>query len=176
MLEECTDGYPHFHLLLRCGFIDRNKIVAIWRRLTEAYIVDIRVAHGGSVAYVAKYINKARDHTGQFSRQRISVSRGFWQHEPQETLAITQTSREHPIPYANCNLTNRAITRQSVGYYHLDEREPGDEWPSEFFPERDACENRKACAASGQLPEGLSTTPPLARPAADHESFAIPAS
>lgn len=176
MLESCVDGYPHFHLLVRSGFIEQSTIKEKWRRLTGAEIVDVRRAHGGSVAYVAKYINKARDETGTFSRQRISVSKDFWRPEVGAELAVTEVTREHPVPYATTKLSDRAITRRTSTIYQLDMREPGDEWPPEFTPNVAACENREASTASGQSAEGLSTTPSTDRPAADRESFAIPAS
>lgn len=176
MLEQCVDGYPHFHLLIRSGYLDHATIKEFWTKNTKAEIVDIRKAHGKSVAYVAKYINKARDKDGTFSRQRLSVSRAFWRDDPQETLVVTENTREHPKPYAEAHLQERAIERHYHGYYSLHMREPGDEWPPEFYLDAAACENREAYASSDQPPEGLSTAPSGGRSAPKRESFAIPAS
>lgn len=150
MLESCVDGYPHFHLLVRSAYIDQAWIQEEWKRLTGAHIVDIRKAHGASVAYVAKYVNKARGEDGMFSRQRISVSRQFWNDERGEELAVTDVTREHPVPYANAHLVDRAITKRSGTVYELDMRSDGDEWPPEFYPYRDAPEHHDDYATSRQ--------------------------
>lgn len=134
MLEHCKDGYPHFHLLLRCRFLPQPEIKRIWERLTGATIVDIRKAHGRSTGYVAKYLQKARDPDEKWSRQRISVSKHFWRTADGEADLIGwEHTREHPSAVAECTPAT-TYEREWVGRYIPSPRQPGDENPEELQP------------------------------------------
>lgn len=132
MWESCEDGYPHFHLLVRSEFIPHSEIKALWERLTEAPIVDIRKAHGRSMRYVAKYLNKARNRDKTWSRQRISVSKKFWVPETtQSELMGWQHDRTHPIDHCeSCPATS--FDQEWFGRYVPRPRQPGDELPHEL--------------------------------------------
>jgi len=69
-IEATKRGEPHFHVLLRCGFIGQRWLSAQWEKLTGSKIVDIRaVKHlANAVRYVAKYVGKAPAQFGKFKR------------------------------------------------------------------------------------------------------------
>lgn len=132
MLEHCADEYPHFHLLLRSGFLPHAEIVTQWTKNTGAYIVDIRKAHGRSVNYVAKYLGKARDCQGKWGRQRISVSQRFWpKREPGEDLIGWEHETTHPQDYAAVR-PQVHFQREWLGRYVPQPRMAGDVLPEEL--------------------------------------------
>lgn len=132
MLEHCKDGYPHFHLLLRCKFLPQPEIKALWTKLTGATVVDIRKAHGRSTGYVAKYLQKARDPDDTWSRQRISVSKNFWRTADGEADLIGwEHTREHPTAVCEARPATQ-YDREWIGRYIPGPRQPGDELPEEL--------------------------------------------
>lgn len=133
--EQCKDGYPHFHLLVRSGFLPHEDVRSCWTKNTGATIVDIRKAHGKSVAYVSKYISKACSAEGAFSRQRIAVSRGFWMDEGAASSMIGfEHHRTHPHDFVEQRYATRTLERLRRGLYAVHDREPGDELPAELIP------------------------------------------
>ena len=132
MLEQCEDGYPHFHLLARSNFIPHSDLRELWKKLTGASIVDIRKAHGRSTGYIAKYLTKARDASGNWTRQRVSVSKHFWKNAKniQTHVAFTH-SRSHPADTAAAR-PSLAYERLRPQYYAPHERDAGDENPEEL--------------------------------------------
>lgn len=134
ILEQCADGYPHFHLLCRSGFLPQAEIRKQWEALTGARIVDVRKAHGKSAAYVAKYIAKALEIQNEWGRQRLSVSRSFWRPEkenPNPLIGFDRTT-EHPTEYAQARAEETAFIRKSGTCWRMADREPGDELPPEL--------------------------------------------
>jgi hypothetical protein len=137
MLEWCTDGYPHFHLLARCGYIPQQTLSNIRENLTGARIVDIRKAHGRSTRYITKYITKATNKSREWSRQAISVSQGFWtQPKPKNLREYLnwQTERRPIYESAEAMALENRIVRQKFGDYTFEAREAGDEIPEELLP------------------------------------------
>lgn len=134
MTEACADGYPHFHLLARSAFLPQQRIKELWQKLTDAYIVDVRKAHGKSIGYVAKYITKARNETGEFSRQRISVSKNFWVEENNidECYLGWEHKSMHPSDYVKLLADHKIPNWVRTSLYEFADREPGDEIPYEF--------------------------------------------
>ena len=141
MLEWCKDGYPHFHLLVRSRYIDQRELSALWNRLTDAKIVDIRKAHGGSTGYVAKYITKARTRDGAFVRQNISVSKQFWvERDTVESEWLSWDWNKLPIRETAEDIsTHWALDRVAHGVYAIVDRYPGAEIPVEMFWEEQSC-------------------------------------
>lgn len=136
MVEQCQDGYPHFHLLARTKFIAQHTLSKIWERLVGAAVVDIRKAHGRSLGYVSKYITKARDSNGVFSRQRISVSKAFWREEQNNESEFLGFSHDRTHPTEHVRKIQDSYTPSYVRYglYRIDDRMPGDELPEELRP------------------------------------------
>lgn len=134
VLETCNDGFPHFHLLARSGFLPQAQLRDWWAKGTGAVILDIRKAHGRSVGYVSKYISKATGEDGSFSRQKLAISRNFW--EPQQgdsEFCNFDHNREHPTVYAKDRYENNTLERIRPGLYHVTDREPGDDMPIELL-------------------------------------------
>ena len=140
MLEQCKDEFPHFHFLIRSDYIPYDLIQKTWEEHTGAKIVDIRKAHGRSTGYVAKYLSKACSKTGQFSRQRISVSKKFWIDDTPENVEewiAWKATNTGPIQYAIDNQNEFSFEdRNSISWY-MNERNPGDELPTSLTPAED---------------------------------------
>lgn len=139
ILEECADGYPHYHLLARMPYVPQAELAQRWESKTGAKVLDVRVAHGRSTRYVSKYITKSFSGSGFTNRQKLSATRGFWRDEAWETDVIGH--REIPDdPWTaaeNLSETN-SLVRLRRGVYWLWEREPGDELPEELQKEEPA--------------------------------------
>jgi len=133
--EECKDGFPHYHYLVRGTYLPQREIAEHWRQLTGAAVTDIRKAHGRSVAYVSKYVSKACTRDGTFSRQRLSVSRRFWVQEdrPNEMLGWEHDTH-HPWEFVHTRYRDHTLWGVSRGLYHVVDREPGDGVPLELQP------------------------------------------
>lgn len=78
VMELHKSGYPHYHLLVRSNWLDKQDVAAIWESLTDAFIVDIRriIPDRGVEKYVAKYLTKQL--AVPFCRQRMTSSRGYF--------------------------------------------------------------------------------------------------
>jgi hypothetical protein len=59
-LELHRSGYPHWHALVRGGYLPQSKISEAWANLTHSPIVDIRRIKDQQTAlrYVSKYVTK----------------------------------------------------------------------------------------------------------------------
>jgi len=70
VVEAHKSGYPHFHILLRSGFIDWKWLSETWHELTGAWCVDIRRIHDARqrAHYVTKYFTKAPAKFGNVKR------------------------------------------------------------------------------------------------------------
>ena len=80
VLEQHKSGYPHYHLVVRSGYIDQQKISRYWSDLTDAFIVDIRKInpHRKVARYIAKYLTKQMP--PDFTQRRVTASRNFFTH------------------------------------------------------------------------------------------------
>jgi DNA-binding HxlR family transcriptional regulator len=61
VFEATKAGWPHLHILMRTPWISQQWLSDTWKRLTGAFIVDVRQVKNIEHAayYVAKYIGKA---------------------------------------------------------------------------------------------------------------------
>lgn len=59
--ESTAAGYPHFHVLLDCPYINQRRLSGIWRDLTNSPIIDIRRVYDPqkTAKYLTKYLTKA---------------------------------------------------------------------------------------------------------------------
>jgi len=140
MVEACRDGYPHFHLLARADYVDKQKLSDKWEEFTGAIIVDIKKAHGRSTGYISKYITKARDQDKTWSRQRMSVTRGFWIKSERPQDDSWENWRHNKCSaYEEAQLigSDRALERKRTDLYDIVEREPGDDVPLEIAAQFD---------------------------------------
>lgn len=87
IFEATKLGWPHLHILLRCGFLDQRHLTAEMLRLTNSPIVDIRAikSRKGAAMYVSKYIGKA---PGQFAKLKRYWSSKRWLTTKRERAAF----------------------------------------------------------------------------------------
>lgn len=95
-------GWPHYHLLLRSGYIPHGVIKREWERLTGAIIVDIRPVKKSLNAYkyLVKYLSKI--HSIPWTDRHISYSRSFFPPEDPQSrnpleLDHVETIPRHPV-------------------------------------------------------------------------------
>lgn len=84
VLEITERGWPHYHLIVRGGFVDWHWLRSTWQRLTGSHVVDIRPLNGAAhtARYVAKYLHKQR--AIPWTDRRVSWSRGFFADEGED--------------------------------------------------------------------------------------------
>lgn len=99
--ELTRDGWPHYHFLLRSGYIPHAAIRFKWNELTKAIIVDIRPVQKSFAAYtyLVKYLSKI--HSIPWTDRHLSYSRNFFPPEdPKQKnllgLEMTETIPMHP--------------------------------------------------------------------------------
>lgn len=107
-LEATKTGYPHYHLLVRSGWLDQHELSAKWCRLTRAFIVDIRALSKDEKAarYVMKYLTKQG--TVPFTTRRLSWTRNFF-HKTEQRQATTHSPIE---------VERHSGTLEHVVYWH----------------------------------------------------------
>jgi len=77
VLETHESGFPHYHLIVRSGWMDQAELSRHWVRLTNSMIVDIRKIKGKReiARYLVKYIRK--QDSVPFTSRRITFSKNF---------------------------------------------------------------------------------------------------
>ena len=82
VVEQHKNGFPHWHLVVRSGYIPFQSVRDEWKALTGNLIVDIRKIKDakGVYWYIVKYLAK-QTHC-RFTDRRVSWSRSFF--PPQE--------------------------------------------------------------------------------------------
>lgn len=75
-------GYPHYHFLMRSGYLPHPVVRDAWFQLTGASIVDLRQVKSvfNTYTYLLKYLTKM--HHIEWTGRHVSYSRGFF---PKET-------------------------------------------------------------------------------------------
>lgn len=120
VLEVTKAGFPHYHLLARCGYIDQATISKFWAGLTGAPMVDIRAIRPGqnSVNYCCKYLRK--QNYCNFTSRRVSWTRHFFTPKPPGKrdlwkLTDKEHSRNHPAEQMRMEWGEVTITK--IGPY-----------------------------------------------------------
>jgi hypothetical protein len=118
VLEVTKKGWPHYHLVVRSPFIPLDWVKRHWRRMTGAYIVDMRQIKDsfGVYLYVVKYL--AKQAYIPWTDRRVSQTKGFFlpeQFEPREPLHLAdkQFSPWHPATYLDGDCQGLKITQLS---------------------------------------------------------------
>lgn len=113
--EVTKNGWPHYHLLVRSGYLPHAVVKRYWSDLTGAKIVDLRQVKKSFSAYMylVKYLSKL--HQLEWTERHVSLSRGFapkqnWQPDVAIETAEPDFIREHPAyvimeRYEGCLLT-----------------------------------------------------------------------
>lgn len=101
VLEVTKKGWPHYHLIVRCPYIDQKEMSNLWATLTGAPIVDVRAIKKTADVYyyVVKYLGKQK--YIPWTDRRVSWSKNFWQDAdwkapPKIELVETTVLDEHP--------------------------------------------------------------------------------
>ncbi len=111
--EVTKKGWPHYHLLVRSGFLPQPVVRNRWRDLTGASIVDLRKVTRSFSAYqyLVKYLSKL--HKLEWTERHVSVSRGFAPKSDKEA--------KHPIEYAESDF-HHYHPANYLAEYHLGHR------------------------------------------------------
>jgi hypothetical protein len=82
VIETHESGYPHFHLLVRSPWLDKQELSHRWCHFTQAFIVDIRKVSNDDrgIQYVMKYLGK--QNSVPFTKRRLSWTRNFFPKKP----------------------------------------------------------------------------------------------
>jgi hypothetical protein len=118
-------GYPHYHALLRSGYLPKDQMDACWSELTGAanynWIAKIDNSFS-SFRYLVKYLTKL--HRLEWTDRHVSYSRGFFRAEDREKLAfperaIIERIDEHPWTWLSNRYEREAVGLDDNGCYHL---------------------------------------------------------
>lgn len=116
--EVTRKGWPHYHLLVRSGFLPHAIVKLLWFALTGAKIVDLRQVKRSFEAYnyLVKYLSKL--HRLEWTERHVSVSRNFIPKDsnvPEDRLICGEGTlhRFHPANYVAENLEGRTLKRLS---------------------------------------------------------------
>lgn len=76
--ETCKNGYPHYHLLVRSGYLPQPVIKSLWTKYTGCSIVDCRQVTQSFSAfnYLVKYLSKM--HNLGWTERHVSTSKRFF--------------------------------------------------------------------------------------------------
>lgn len=120
-------GYPHYHALLRCGFLPKAQMDDTWSQLTGAanynWISKIDSTFS-SFRYLVKYLTKL--HRLEWTDRHVSYSRNFFREEDREKLsfperAIQERIEEHPWAWLSRRYYRETVGMDDNGCFHLDE-------------------------------------------------------
>lgn len=78
VLEQHKNGFPHWHMVVRSGYIPFTAIRDEWKALTGNLIVDVRKIKDqkGVYFYIVKYLGKQS--ICKFTKRRVSWSKNFF--------------------------------------------------------------------------------------------------
>jgi hypothetical protein len=100
------NGYPHYHLLVRSGYLPHAQIKSWWEPRTGGFRIDVRQVDQSfsSFKYVAKYLTKI--HNLGWTDRHVSYSKSFFPtppqpHKPASALASIERHRDHPWVHLN---------------------------------------------------------------------------
>jgi hypothetical protein len=117
-------GFPHYHALIRSGFVPQKALSQEWGRLTGAPVVWIaRIDQSfSSFRYLTKYLTKL--HRIEWTDRHVSYSRNFFRPEDTEKLAypareIRERSDVHPWKWLADHYSDTEVALEADGTYTL---------------------------------------------------------
>lgn len=117
--EVTKRGWPHYHLLLRSGFLPHSVVKARWQEMTGARIVDLRqvTKSFSAYTYLVKYLSKL--HKLEWTERHVSLSRGFapkstWEPENPINYAEGEFHSFHPANFLAERYLGCTVTRLSA--------------------------------------------------------------
>lgn len=106
--ELTHNGWPHYHFLIRSGFLPHAVLKNLWHKLTGAIIVDVRPvdARWSAYTYLLKYLCKLA-FLG-WTERHVSYSRDFFPPEKPKTadplpIELRSQLAMHPDTYLRNN-------------------------------------------------------------------------
>ncbi len=104
--EVTRKGFPHYHLLIRSGFLPHAVVKRIWHQLTGAQIVDLRQVKRsfGAYQYLVKYLSKL--HKLEWTERHVSVSRAFVPKDDAEGYSPIEYSEAEFFHYHPANFVS----------------------------------------------------------------------
>ncbi len=122
--ELTNKGWPHYHLLIRSGFLPQPVVKEIWASLTGATIVDLRQVKNKfqTYIYLVKYLTKM--HKLAWTTRHVSTSRNFFPPEPpveKNTLGLTSKTviESNPAKYLFSMFRGATLVELTHGVYGL---------------------------------------------------------
>ena len=114
--EVTARGWPHFHLLVRSGYIPHQVVRKLWMELTGATIVDIRQVNHSfhCYTYLCKYLSKM--HELGWTKRHVSSSGHFFPKEEPYTpedlgLAEGTFYGQHPATLLKLGYSGEEVIR-----------------------------------------------------------------
>ena len=124
VLELQENGMPHFHCMLRSGFLPHAQILAEWRRLCGAAGVNLKKIDDTfrTFRYLVKYLTKL--HKIPWTDRHVSYSRGFFRPEDIEQIAYATLDQvvkydTHPWVWLNERLAWEQVQTLGEGKWIL---------------------------------------------------------
>jgi hypothetical protein len=124
--EVTVKGFPHYHLLIRSGYLPHQVVKNLWNKYTGASIVDIRPVTNkfGAYNYLAKYLTKM--HHLEWTERHVSYSKSFFPHDPQAEyhgpeLGDYQRLPVHPYEWLETNCFGQTLVQEAPLRWRLDE-------------------------------------------------------
>ena len=134
VVEQTEKGFPHYHCMVRSGFIPHQVIKTTWDQLTGAKIVDIRQVNSffNSFSYLVKYLTKLR--RLDWTERHVTYSRNFFpvgitRPKLQSEYRVLQLIPEKHYNYLMDNYRDSPITQTAPYLFELPER------PSSWIPD-----------------------------------------
>ena len=138
--EKTARGWPHYHCMLRSGFLPQKVVAQTWHRLTGAKIVDIREvkAFFNSFQYLVKYLTKL--HRIDWTDRHVTYSRGFFpagiNAKPRDPEWYTTAKiTEEALGYLTYEFHGEPLTQLSAYVFDLPRA------PSVYVPDRQTTPN-----------------------------------
>lgn len=132
--ELTSNGWPHYHLLVRSHYIPHAVICGKWRDLTGARIVDVRKVDKTWRAYnyLIKYLSKL--HKIEWTERHVSYSRGFFPEpkksdRPKLEIEKPQMIHAHPVTYCLEHELGRTLIKLNERVFKIvDENTNGEDF------------------------------------------------
>ena len=125
--EVTQAGYPHYHLLVRSGFLPHAVVKKIWEEMTGATIVDLRPVTKtfGAYIYLTKYLTKM--HRLDWTERHVSYSRGFFPKDAidanrESNLGDFERLNEHPYEWMDRYCSGMTLVQQAPMTWLLTDR------------------------------------------------------
>ena len=127
--EVTKKGWPHYHLLVRSGYLPHTVVKNIWLEMTGAKIVDLRQVTKSFSAYkyLVKYLSKL--HKLEWTERHVSLSRGFAPksvYAPEVSLELAEKCfvNEHPSSVLSRCYAGHWAKRLTANVYLITPEEP----------------------------------------------------